>query len=371
VRAILHSGGTSDAASFSLHASSPEEVIVITSENPWEELKEKLHFNTPHPWIGYISYEMGAYADQDIKLPRKNPKIPLAWFMRASKCVPFTPGPPPPLQASTRILKPFDPYSLYREKILSIQQEILRGDVYQVNLSHEMILESDIEPYPLFLNLIEKSPAPFAAFLDTGEFTFVSHSPERLLRKKGNTLETRPIKGTAPSSVSPQTLLSSEKNLAELFMITDLMRSDLGRISEPSSVHVKELLRCESYPHVHHLLSIIESRALNKHPVDLLRHIFPGGSVTGCPKLAAMESIYRHESAARGLYTGSIGYFSPNGDFDFNIAIRTLTFHNSHITLNLGGGITIDSDPHEEYQETMHKGKHLLSLLGHMSNCIN
>jgi len=148
-------------------------------------------------------------------------------------------------------------------------------------------------------------------------------------------------------------------------MITDLMRNDLGKISAPGTVVTEKIWACEAYTNVFHLLSIISSKALpNHHPLDLLRSCFPGGSITGCPKLRAMEVIYNSEQRPRGLYTGSIGYFAANGDFDFNIAIRTLAFHNGEASLQLGGGIVIDSDPEAEYDETLHKGKTILSLLG-------
>lgn len=148
-------------------------------------------------------------------------------------------------------------------------------------------------------------------------------------------------------------------------MITDLMRSDVGKVSLPGSVHTRDIWRCEAYANVFHLLSIIEGRVdPSANPVELIRQLLPGGSITGCPKLRAMEAIAELEKRPRGIYTGSIGYFAKNGDFDFNIAIRTLIVHPEHIQLQLGGAIVIDSDPVKEFEETLHKGHSLFAILG-------
>lgn len=199
----------------------------------------------------------------------------------------------------------------------------------------------------------------------------MSSSPERFLQKRGNVLETRPIKGTAPRGKTvaedlnhKKNLLKSEKELAELMMITDLMRNDLGKISVNGSVEVSLLCGCEAYHNVFHLFSIVRSRVLAKfHPLEIVRACFPGGSITGCPKLRAMEVIAELEQRPRGIYTGSIGYFSQNGDFDLNIAIRTLMMTEGKINVQLGGGIVIDSQPRKEYEETYHKGRSIFEIL--------
>ena len=180
------------------------------------------------------------------------------------------------------------------------------------------------------------------------------------------------MKGTIQRGHSPEEdqrnralLLASEKDHAELLMTTDLMRNDLGRVSETGTVVTEQIGRCEAYENVYHLISIIRSHAKpSLHPLELLRACFPGGSISGCPKIRAMEVIYALEKRARGIYTGSIGYINGNGDFDFNIAIRTCTIKNSEITVQLGGAIVADSDPHLEFEETLHKGKSIFKVLG-------
>lgn len=260
----------------------------------------------------------------------------------------------------------------YLCKIKEIQTLIAHGEVYQVNLSQQFKGDSNASPFALFLQLIAINPTPFSVYFCHPRGTIVSASPERFLCKQGSILETRPIKGTirrgndaVEDSVLKNQLLASPKERSELLMITDLMRNDLGRVSQVGSVHVKELIRCEAYTSVFHLLSIITGKALpHLRPLDIVRSCFPGGSVTGCPKWRAMEVIDKLEERPRGLYTGSIGYFTGRGDFDLNIAIRTLLFQDGIVDIQLGGGIVIDSDGEKEYEETLIKGQAIFKLLG-------
>lgn len=386
---ILHSGGPHEAAQHSFSFSNPTHILTLYPEkwsliqgenyaegahaNPWNSLVEHLNFSNKEAdlpeWVGYLAYEMGAFSGQI--LPFYCPSIPLAQFFKYDEVQIQT--------ASNHSIKNLKkPISLdseaYLYTIQMIQEEIRRGDVYQVNLSHEMQRSSAVDPYLLFQKLIQNNPAPFAAYLQSDTFSILSTSPERLIQKKGNRLETRPIKGTAPrgNSYEEDILLSnqlihSEKDQAELLMITDLMRNDLGKISLPGSVKVDKLLQVETYSNVFHLVSTIHSRAKPAlHPVELLKAVFPGGSITGCPKESAMKSIYKHEKRARGIYTGSIGYFSSNGNFDFNIAIRTLLYQKNTLSWGLGGAIVADSIPEREYQETLHKGAAIFHTLEHL-----
>lgn len=263
----------------------------------------------------------------------------------------------------------------YINKVKSIQELINDGDVYQVNLSQQFILRSFEDPlasFDLFESLTKINPAPYSAYFKLPNFSIACSSPELFLQKRGSHLLTRPIKGTIARGVSPeqdasnrQKLLSSEKDRAELLMIVDLMRNDLGKISLPASVKTEEIWGCEAYNNVFHLVATINSRALSGlHPLDLLRNCFPGGSITGCPKLKAMEVIQAMENRRRGIYTGSIGYFCDNGDFEFNIAIRTAVVQDGHIDLQLGGAIMTDSDPEQEYAETLQKGHSIFKALG-------
>lgn len=259
----------------------------------------------------------------------------------------------------------------YIEKVLKAQDLICAGEIYQVNLSQTFTFFNDLSPFLLFRHLCEQNPSPFSVFFHTKRTTIISNSPERFLQKTGEQLETRPIKGTirrgsntADDNFLKETLLSSPKERAELLMITDLMRNDLGRISQTSSVKIVKLWDCEAYTNVFHLVSVIRSVALRQlTPIKIIRACFPGGSITGCPKLRAMEVIEELENEPRGIYTGSIGYICGNEDFDLNIAIRTLVIQDDIATLKLGSGIVYDSIPHAEYQETLDKGVTFLKLL--------
>ena len=368
---LLYSGGPQDSAKQSFLFIDPIETVTIYPNNPWESLNKEIKLsqdsNNFPEWVGYLSYEMGAFSDGE--LPYYPPTIPLAQFYK-HKTIYTSPATHKLPRKTQRPETPKGPKN-YLDLILAIQEEIRHGDVYQVNLSHELKWPFTANAYDLFLKLIEINPAPFAAFLKGEDFSLISSSPERLLLKKGQQLETRPIKGTMPRGTTLEEdeknknlLLNSEKDRAELLMITDLMRNDLGKVSLPGSVHVEALVKLETYQNVFHLISVIHSTAKPSiSPVNLLKSIFPGGSITGCPKQSAMQSIYRHEKRPRGIYTGSIGYFTSKGDFDFNIAIRTLLHQNDTLTCSLGGAIVADSIPENEYNETLAKGASIFSAL--------
>jgi para-aminobenzoate synthetase component 1 len=373
---LLYSGGPQDSAKQSFLFLDPSETITIYADdrNPWEALNTHLKLsNNPEncpEWVGYLSYEMGAFSDPERPLPYYPPTIPLAQFFKCEK-VYVAPASKDKLPQRTQVSKNIKGPDDYLDLIRKIQEEIRHGDVYQVNLSHELKWPFTKSSYDLFLKLIDINPAPFAAYLKSSDFSLISSSPERLLLKTGQTLETRPIKGTLPRGATKeedeknsQQLLNSEKDRAELLMITDLMRNDLGKVSLPGSVNVDALVKLEAYQNVFHLISIIHSTAKPEiSPVNLLRSIFPGGSITGCPKQSAMQSIHRHEKRPRGIYTGSIGYFTSMGDFDFNIAIRTLLHQNDILTCALGGAIVADSLPISEYNETLAKGASIFRAL--------
>jgi len=263
----------------------------------------------------------------------------------------------------------------YIETIRKVLHYIREGDIYQANLSQRFQTPYNGDPYSLFLKLFHINPAPFFAYLDTGSFQVVSSSPERFLLKQGNRIETRPIKGTLPRGLSraqdrenARALLQSEKNRAELAMITDLLRNDLGRVSEFGSVNVKNPAFLEAYTNVFHLVSTVCSQLeKGKDLIDLIRATFPGGSITGCPKIRAMEIIDELEPTVRSVYTGSIGYLGWDGAMDLNIAIRTILLNGSDLYYQVGGGIVYDSDPREEYEETLHKAASMKEALISMS----
>jgi len=247
------------------------------------------------------------------------------------------------------------------------------GDIFQVNLSQRFSVALTVSPFDLYRYLRYSNPAPFASFLNFPEVVVASASPERYLLLKDKLVETRPIKGTRPRGTDAQSdsrlkeeLLASEKDRAELVMIIDLERNDLGRVCEYGSVRVPHLIRLEEYATVFHLVSTVTGRlSPNKDIIDLVMASFPGGSITGAPKVRAMEIIDESEPVRRGIYTGSIGYIDFNGDADLNIVIRTFVIKGGQAHFQVGGGIVADSVPELEYQETLDKGRALLKALGY------
>jgi len=256
-----------------------------------------------------------------------------------------------------------------RKKFLSAIRRALdyiyAGDIYQVNLSQRLTATWPREGWEFYQSLQKASPAPFTAFQDAGDFQIISSSPERFLRLSGQHIQTRPIKGTRPRDTDPTLdsqlafeLQNSPKERAELVMITDLLRNDLGRVCEFGSITVPELMQLEKYPQVQHLVSTIEGRLQSKlSHLSALRECFPGGSITGAPKFRAMEIIDELEPSTRGPYTGSLGYLGFNRESQFNIAIRTAIVRNERVYFQVGAGIVADSIPELEYEETLTKAR--------------
>ena len=260
------------------------------------------------------------------------------------------------------------------EYILAVKKIIdyLRaGDIYQANLSQRFESGFSGDAYSLFLDLFERNPASFFSYIHANDHKIVSTSPERFIKQIGRQVETRPIKGTIARGRTQKQdrenglkLTQSFKDDAELTMIVDLMRNDLSRVTRHGSVIVKEHKRLEPYENVFHLVSIVEGLLEDqKTSVVLLKATFPGGSITGCPKIRSMEIIDELESVKRHIYTGSIGYISFHDTMDLSIAIRTATIANGRVVFSVGGGIVYDSDPQKEYQETLDKGKTLMESL--------
>jgi len=259
----------------------------------------------------------------------------------------------------------------YVKAVARARQYIIDGDIFEVNISQRFQTTLTIPPWELYLRLRNINPAPFASYLDFGDVTIVSASPERFLRVEGDYVETRPIKGTARRGRTPEDdrelareLMGSIKDHAENMMIVDLERNDLGRICRYGSVRVTELAILETFPTVHHLTSTVVGRLLpGKTAADLLKVAFPGGSITGAPKIRSMEIIDELEPTRRSVYTGSIGYFGFNGNMDTNIVIRTFIIKGKRAWFQVGGAVVYDSDPEAEYRETMDKGRALINAL--------
>ena len=259
----------------------------------------------------------------------------------------------------------------YVRAVENILEYIRAGHVYQVNLSQRLVHAFQGSAFDLFSELFVKNPAPFYAYVQAGGHQVVSTSPERFLQVHNGRVETRPIKGTRPRGKNPdqdrklaRELQESLKDGAELSMIVDLMRNDLGRVCSPGSVQVAEHKRLEAYDNVFHLVSIVHGCLEPEHDlVDLLQATFPGGSITGCPKIRSMEIIDQLEPFQRHVYTGSIGYLGFEGHMDLSIAIRTAVISEGRLHYSVGGGVVIDSDPGDEYEETWHKGRTFAQVL--------
>lgn len=259
----------------------------------------------------------------------------------------------------------------YVDAVEKARQYIIDGDIFEVNLSQRFEAELTITPYELYRRLRQINPASFACYLGFDEVSVVSASPERFLRTRGDWVETRPIKGTRPrgktlekDNALANELITSTKDQAENIMIVDLERNDLGRVCRFGTIKVTELTILEVFPTVFHLTSTVEGNLRDgKNCCDLLKATFPGGSITGAPKIRAMEIIDELEPTKRSVYTGNIGYLSFNGDIDLNIAIRTFLVKGSKAYFQVGGAVVYDSDPEAEYQETLVKAKALFSAL--------
>ncbi|MGH7740156.1 MAG: anthranilate synthase component I family protein [bacterium] len=250
---------------------------------------------------------------------------------------------------------------------------IAQGDIYQANLAQKFTAHWEGDPFSLYQTLRQFNPGPFMGILKTPLFTLVSSSPERLIRGEAGILETRPIAGTRPrgkeqaeDSRLKRELQSHPKELAEHLMLVDLARNDLGRVARYGSVEVKNFAQVESYARVHHLVSRVEARASDGASFSkIFRSVFPGGTITGCPKIRCMQIIQELEQEPRHFYTGSLGYVAPGLVFDFNILIRSFTlWPDGGLEFSAGAGIVSDSEPDREYMETLHKAEALARTLG-------
>jgi para-aminobenzoate synthetase component 1 len=258
----------------------------------------------------------------------------------------------------------------YEQVVQKTVEYILAGDIFQANITQSFSspLPENFDAFAYYNALRAKNPAPFASYLDYGDLQIVSSSPERLVNSVGAKVQARPIKGTRKRDADPahdtiliEELMASRKDRAENVMIVDLLRNDLSRVAKLGSVKVPVLCGLESYANVHHLVSVVEAELREGlSNIDLLKAVFPGGSITGAPKIRAMEIIAELEGQARGVYCGSIGYLGFNATSDFNIAIRTALFSGGQAYVQGGGGITARSEPAAEYEESLTKISRLM-----------
>jgi len=351
--------------------------------------------------LGYFSYDLGRViedlpttAENDIDIPLMDVGIYLWALIRDHqlKTAYFIAHPACSIQQREAMLmlatsdiesSPLDDFKLkstfdsnmtvaeYKDKYHRIIDYIKAGDCYQVNLAQRFKADYQGDEWFAYQRLSERTDAPFSAFMQTDDYSLVSLSPERFIEVSQGRVETKPIKGTRPRDEDPekdhqyaQLLKNSTKDRAENLMIVDLLRNDLSKACELGSVSVPKLFDIEGYSNVHHMVSTIQGKlAADKDAVDLLEGSFPGGSITGAPKLRAMEIIEELEPHRRTAYCGSIAYLDCNGNMDSSILIRTLVCHDGHIYCWGGGGIVADSDADKEYSETLVKVSHLMEGL--------
>ncbi len=391
----------------------PQDTLVADSQHSfldqldqlWQQqkiknIKSELPFTGG--WFIYLAYEIAAEIESGLKLPEADDGLPIAFAMRCPAAIIIDHQTQQAYivcevlykeclqQIKTdleKITKEVSSYKQlinidalqeedakkYLQQVKRIKQYIIDGDVFQVNLSrvwHTQLLNS-INNSSLFYHLTQSNPGPFNALVTYKDKAIISSSPERLIEVKNNKIETRPIAGTRPRSVNEgadqklsNELMAHPKERAEHIMLIDLERNDLGRICQPGTVEVNELMVLETYKHVHHIVSNV--RGMLQHnvtPGQIIKAVFPGGTITGCPKVRCMEILAELEQTGRGAYTGSSGFLNRDGSMDLNILIRTIVRDGNKLMFRAGGGIVSDSDPQHELEETRAKAKGLIKAL--------
>jgi len=355
-------------------------------------------------WFVYAGYELANSIETKLSLPPADDGLPIAFATRVHAALIFNHNTNKLIAIAEKdyahllnsisadidqcvntkdradtVVPPFeslieDDPAIYLSNVKKIKQYIKDGDVFQVNLSRkwQSIYSAQIPNRTVYKALRSKNPSPFFGLAQYNDVSILSSSPERLVKVQNNIVETRPIAGTRPraqkssdDNLKRVELIAHPKERAEHIMLIDLERNDLGKICIPGTISVNELMVIESYAHVHHIVSNVRGELeKNISPGDIIKAVFPGGTITGCPKVRCMEIIAELESTGRGAYTGSMGYISRDGHLDFNILIRTLVNRNNSITFRAGAGIVADSDPEKELQETRDKAKGILLALG-------
>jgi len=371
-----------------------EQGTKIFDANPWESLSE---FRKASGWMfGYLGYDLKNHLEllhsqnpdpiQAPDLVMIEPKS-LFFLNRESLAIQSIYGSLPDLSeqfavpASIQLNTTIDENACdaYQKAILQAKQAIFRGDYYEINLSRQAQGVTNIEPVSLYFAMKQRGAVPFGAFLSVDDLSVCCASPERFLRKKGDEIISEPIKGTAAVSENEienvkvvAELESSDKNKAENLMIVDLVRNDFSRIAKPGSVKVSELFKIYRFPTVFQMVSKVMAEVEPEtDPVDIIKACFPMGSMTGAPKISTMMAIEELETYKRGIYSGAIGYFTPHGDFDFNVVIRTVICKENRWYYGTGGAITSDSDPMEEWTETEIKMRALMNVQHPVKRSLN
>ncbi len=348
-------------------------------------------------WFIYLSYESTAHWEQALKNIQHDKKQPLAVAIRCQSAVIIdhikddywlVSNSKKRIKKLKKKIKQLSCSQIKFENHLSLQADdvksyiknankakdyIKQGDVYQVNLARNWQVKADhqIDALELYTSLSVHNPAPFAGFLQSKDFAIISSSPERLVKVEHNCIESRPIAGTRPrhdnkakDAALIEELINHPKEQAEHIMLIDLERNDIGRVSKIGTVKVDEFMVVESYAKVHHIVSnIVGELADNTSYFDVIKATFPGGTITGCPKIRCMQIIDELEDAPRGAYTGSMGYITDDGRMDLNILIRTFTLSHNNLSFHAGAGIVYDSIAENEAEESMHKAQALINSL--------
>lgn len=375
-----------------LLAVSDAKTVAFSGEKVFEQLAEISA--SGRFWCGLISYDLknrieklGSRNNEYIGFPEMHFFEPEIWLTFSAKTVAISTQKVPAEEILQQILtveipeekhekitwKSRTSEAKYLENVRHIQNHILEGDVYELNYTIEFFAENaTVFPVQLFEALNKKSPTPFAGFFKVNDSLLMCASPERFLKKEGQKLISQPIKGTIrrgknqeEDALLKEQLLHDEKERAENLMIVDLVRNDLSRSAEVGSVKVEELFGIYSFQQVFQMISTVTAQAKpEENLASMLQHTFPMGSMTGAPKFRAMQLIEQYEDHRRGLYSGSIGYVKPNGDFDFNVVIRSLQYNSKtkYLSYKVGSAITIDSVPEKEYLECLLKAKAIMEV---------
>ena len=354
------------------HGGAPDDVVSWTEGDPGdplELLERRLQTGDFEIAVGYLGYDLGRHVERIEPQAQRALDLPDLWVglwrrIRSGEA-------PPPAGPALRIDGPVRltlGRPAYLAAVAELRGRLAAGDLYQANLTQRISapLMPGGDPEALYAQLMADRPDALGCYLDCGPFQVLSASPERFLRfdPTGRRIDTEPIKGTAPRGRLTD-LLTSAKDRAEHVMIVDLARNDLGRICEPGTVAVEGMLRPMDLPALHHLVSTVHGVVkADVGLADMLRATFPGGSVTGAPKIAAMKAIEELEPVRRGVYCGAVGWFRPDGAFDLNLAIRTAVAMNDTLHVHAGGGVVIDSTPEGEHAECWLKARGILEAIG-------
>jgi para-aminobenzoate synthetase component 1 len=361
-------------------------------ENPWKALQDfRKQYNTE--WLfGYLGYDLKNYLE-DLSSKNEDPLgLPDLYFMvpeyllkkekgngrfemiRGEGPPRVNPDTPSTLHKQQYLIENLGPRVAktdYIKQIKEAQRRIIEGDFYEINLSHQLKGAFRGDPQQLYSRMKKAGPVPFGAYMEVDDWSACCQSPERFLRREGETIFSQPIKGTARRGRNQQedealkeALYHSSKERAENLMIVDLVRNDLSHIAKKGSVRVEKLFNIESFETVHQMVSTVGAKVVEEEDsIEILKACFPMGSMTGAPKISAMKSIEELETYKRGLYSGAIGYIKPNGDFDFNVVIRSAIIKDDVLYYAVGGAITGDSDPESEWEETLVKARALMNTI--------